>query len=361
MFDTFFWALLLALILSTPTTEEDALNHPKPRDNGNNDPNTDTSIQQVQWQTAFWCLVSLAVLTMSQPCGKVCTLPSRYRIYLRSSPMLCAADTLSIIVRWTAISIHLRVSPIRALRLLQRDRFEHREEAEGLQNLGSSTFGRWIFTVLGPLPVMIKMASFIGTPWTKVYAACYIASFVTTEFIIVTTPKDVHERRLDPDMPSPRISLPKWLKAFDLVLLVLAQLPHAMTFLLLQMEFLTEYMAIPFLDRYFGEEFYGGRFDKFPPFVVGLTLSSGATLSSIYLSRKLFNAMTSYCNKHPAVGKWLVLVFPESEGSTQLVVDGWAIWALFFFLGNVITALLGYRFLYDSTSTINPSWTTIFG
>jgi hypothetical protein len=291
MFDTFFWALLLALILSTPTTGEDALNHPKPRDNGNNDPNTDTSIQQVQWQTVFWCLVSLAVLTMSQPCGKVCTLPSRNRTYLRSSPMLCAADTLSIIVRWTAISIHLRVSPIRALRLLQRDRFEHGEEAEGLQNLGSSTFGRWIFTVLGPLPVMIKMASFIGTPWTKVYAACYIASFVTTEFIIVTTPEDVHERRLDPDMSSPRISLQKWLKAFDLDLLVLAQSLHATIFFLLQKKFIAEFTAIPFIDRYL-EEFDDGRFGYFPLFIVvftlALTLSSGVTLSTIYLLHKLF-------------------------------------------------------------------------
>jgi hypothetical protein len=358
MFDTFFRALLLALILSTPTTGEDALNHLKPRNNGNNDPNTDTSIQQVQWQTAFWCLVSLAVLTMSQPCGKVCTLPSRYRTYLRSSPMLCAADTLSIIVRWTAMSIYLRMSPIQALRLLQRDRFEHGEEAEGLQNLGSSTFGRWIFTVIGPLPVMIKMASFIGTPWTKVYAACYITSFVTTEFIIVTTPEDVHERRPDPDLPSPRISLQKWLKDFDLVLMVLAQSP---IFVLLPLQILGEYVAAPFLDRYFSEEFDDSRFVYFPPMIVGLTMSIGIGLLTIYLLRKLFNAMVSYCNKHPTVGKWLVLVFPESEGSTQLVVDREAIWALIFFLGNVITALLGYRFLYDSTSTINPSWTTIFG
>jgi hypothetical protein len=66
---------------------------------------------KAQWQTAFWSLVGLAVLTMSQPCGEVCSMPSHYRTYLRTSPFLCAADTISIIVRWVAISVCLRVSP----------------------------------------------------------------------------------------------------------------------------------------------------------------------------------------------------------------------------------------------------------
>src|SRR5437763_1378078 len=57
MFDTFFCALLRALILVTPAMGEDVLNHPTPGDNnnGNNDLNTNTSSQPVQWQTAFWC------------------------------------------------------------------------------------------------------------------------------------------------------------------------------------------------------------------------------------------------------------------------------------------------------------------
>jgi hypothetical protein len=83
--------------------------------------------------------------------------------------------------------------------------------------------------------------------------------------------------------------------------------------------------------------------------------------SVIYLLRKLNRTTTSFCDKYPAFGKWFVLVFPESEGSTQLIVDDRAIWALFFSLGNTIAALVGYRFLSRSTGTTDPNWTTTFG
>src|ERR1700728_4640453 len=86
MFDTFFLAVLLDLILYVLTVEGIFPHYTKPLGNANKTPTMDTSTQEVQWQTAFWPLVSLAVLTMSQPCGKVCNLPSRYRTYLRSSP-----------------------------------------------------------------------------------------------------------------------------------------------------------------------------------------------------------------------------------------------------------------------------------
>jgi hypothetical protein len=173
---------------SNPATVS-TTNHAEFSNVTNSTPVTVSTTQEVQWQTAFWSLVSLAVLTMSQPCGKICSQPSRYRTYLRSSPVVCAADTLSIFTRWAVMSISLRVSPIRALRLLQLERFEDADEAEGLQKLGSSTFGCWIFAVLGPLPVMIKLASFGGTPWTQAFGMSFMVSFVVTEFIIVTAPQ----------------------------------------------------------------------------------------------------------------------------------------------------------------------------
>jgi hypothetical protein len=95
--------------------------------------------------------------------------------------------------------------------------------------------------------------------------------------------------------------------------------------------------------------------------IVFLISYFGLFYSIFYIVDKSFNAMTRYCDKHVAVSKRLILAFPESEGSTEFVVDQEAIWALLFFLGTVIVALLGYRFLYDSTGTIYPGWTTIFG
>jgi hypothetical protein len=41
---------------------------------------------------------------------------------------------------------------------------------------------------------MIKMASFTGTPLTNMYANSFVARFIITELIIVTTPEDLHPR-----------------------------------------------------------------------------------------------------------------------------------------------------------------------
>ena len=43
----------------------------------------------VTWHVAFWALLALALNSMAQPAGRICGHPSRYRIYLASSPIIC--------------------------------------------------------------------------------------------------------------------------------------------------------------------------------------------------------------------------------------------------------------------------------
>jgi hypothetical protein len=120
--------------------------------------------QEVQWRTAFWPLVSLAVLTMSQPCG------GPLRPYCFACLLYGLFDSFSTTV----------------LKIQRKQKV--------CKNLGSSTFDRWIFAILGPVPMMIKMASFTGTPLTNMYANSFVARFIITELIIVTTPEDLHPR-----------------------------------------------------------------------------------------------------------------------------------------------------------------------
>jgi hypothetical protein len=48
--------------------------------------------------------------------------------------------------------------------------------------------------------MMIKMASFTGTPLTNMYANSFVACFIVTELIIVTTPEDLHVGALHREM-----------------------------------------------------------------------------------------------------------------------------------------------------------------
>ena len=368
------------MLLSSPTANASLSNHPNPSTATNNDPSMLSSSQEVQWQTAFWSLVGLAILTMSQPCGRVCSFSTRYRTYLRSSPFICAADTLSIGFRLLVAPIYLRVSPICALRMLQHERFQDADEAEGLQALGSSTIGRWIFALLGPLPVMIKLASFSGTPWTQALGTSYMVSFVVTEFIILSATID------DPDTEPPDRVMPptyvpnRWLgqgqsrtanarasiqKAFrDIeeplaIMIICAQyaalIGPAIVWSMVRLTNFAQSITSPVKGQYDG------------PAEVGLIwLFSILGFSFLFLASLLITvlpgiALKNYCQKNTTVGKWLAVAFPESEGSTRLVVDGVAIVALSFFLLNVVTALIGYRLWFDSTGTSNPHWTTIFG
>jgi hypothetical protein len=52
---------------------------------------------------------------MVQPAGRICGLPSRYRIYLASSPIVCAADAALAVVRLASTAI---IRPQTAARLL---------------------------------------------------------------------------------------------------------------------------------------------------------------------------------------------------------------------------------------------------
>lgn len=84
-----------------------------------------TSTIPASWQTIFWILVNLAIGAMVQPGGRICGFPSRYRTYLRCSPLICGADMLSIVIRLLVTIIYLRLSLLESVGILLYDRFDN--------------------------------------------------------------------------------------------------------------------------------------------------------------------------------------------------------------------------------------------
>jgi hypothetical protein len=80
------------------------------------------SSNQVSWQSAYWAIIACLVTIMMQISGKVCGAPLRYSVALRSSIVLCAIDTLLILVEFVwmlAVGCSIRV----AARHVWYDRF----------------------------------------------------------------------------------------------------------------------------------------------------------------------------------------------------------------------------------------------
>jgi hypothetical protein len=90
----------------------------------------------VSGPSAFGALAVLALNCMLQPCGSVCGFPPRLRTYLRSSPFVCAADSVATITRFGVYLLH-GVSPTRAARAIFALRFQNPDisELDGLQAL----------------------------------------------------------------------------------------------------------------------------------------------------------------------------------------------------------------------------------
>jgi hypothetical protein len=90
------------------------------------------SLSEVSWQTCFWITITLALNTMTKPCGKVCGMPSRYRIYLQSSPFVCLAGMVSILTKLEYFLIRSRHPLLKCVQLIGEECFQESEPEEGI-------------------------------------------------------------------------------------------------------------------------------------------------------------------------------------------------------------------------------------
>ncbi|KAM7219394.1 hypothetical protein V8F06_005293, partial [Rhypophila decipiens] len=81
---------------------------------GRPDPQDPTD-ENVLWQTLFFGVLTAAFSVASQDAGSVCSQPRRVRVALRSSPLICAIDTIFLLVKWLSV-MWLGYRPVSAAR-----------------------------------------------------------------------------------------------------------------------------------------------------------------------------------------------------------------------------------------------------
>ena len=62
--------------------------------------------------------------------------------------------------------------------------------------------------------------------------------------------------------------------------------------------------------------------------------------------------------RYPDVVRWLMLAVETDTGVVK--VDEDAVWLLGLLVINLVYCVLGYRFVYDPSGTVDPGWRGIF-
>ena len=142
-------------------------------------------------------LAGLAANVMAQPSGRVYGIHSKHRIYLRSSPFICAIDGLSILLQLSYYTYRGDTPRNAAHRILQ-GRFVDGGENGG-DDKGSIEWNKAIRVILfavGMLPAVIKLYTLGGVPWTKTWGSMYLVSFLLMELLLLVAGKQEPEPAL---------------------------------------------------------------------------------------------------------------------------------------------------------------------
>ena len=127
----------------------------------------------------YWSLFSIALNTTIQPCGSICGFEPSRSIYLRSSPFVCIADTLGLIMRFIQHTFQGQ-SPFSAARLVLRDRkYDLSTTSRDATSPECPQIFRFGVFVVGIAYSFVKLLASSGIFWSKIWACCYFASFLT--------------------------------------------------------------------------------------------------------------------------------------------------------------------------------------
>ena len=132
----------------------------------------------VQWQSAFWSIAAIALNTIVQRAGQVVRLPSKYAIALRSSPFFCLIDTFNILHDFIKCS---RYMSLRQAISYIADHRHHDEDQEDELSV-SQRFISWLSLATAVVQA-VKLFSCRGLPWTQVFGAIYLVSYLVVEVL----------------------------------------------------------------------------------------------------------------------------------------------------------------------------------
>jgi hypothetical protein len=155
----------------------------------------------LSWLDTLSCLLLLALNTAFQPAGRVLGISAGYGVYLRFSPLICAADALSLLAHLFAYRITSKNVPLpEALLLIRRQRFDEAEieintpgqeslKANAIRALKTALHVLWfVFFVFRP--------AFVISLWTGPWMAAW-ALMCATSYAVLGTASWYMRRQLE--------------------------------------------------------------------------------------------------------------------------------------------------------------------
>ncbi len=260
---------------------------------------------------------------------------------MRSLPFICLADTLSIFSKVGYRRLRFGTSLGKSVRNVIDERFGSHEEV--LEFVRTSWL-RWLFFCLGPMPQAIRLASFEGTFWTQFFGFSYLLSWVLIETLGVISARTVTQNVAITD----QINF-EFLDGFYYFLALLCYYSSLLYFLLV---FMLSRVRRKFQER----ESQEWNLEHWM-LLVGM-FNFGVLL--LWIRNYIVRSFLIFCHKYKFFGQCLLVNFQEGESKTlEVDIDAglWLVW----FVGNLLVCLIGYCFLYDSSETVNPRWTAVFG
>ncbi|KAJ9629561.1 hypothetical protein H2203_001935 [Taxawa tesnikishii (nom. ined.)] len=330
---------------------------------------------------------------MTQPSGMVIGAPTAIAPLLRSSPVVCLLDTIFVFGRLLHHWIQTSNFPSGVTRLVL-ERFHDipgGREAGSWNDLRHNAVFRWILFLFA-IPQAIKLFALGGLVWTKVWAGMYLVSFFVTELFVlvprrwVMPHQDVAELRRGVRAQGATSIAYLCMTAggaFLLYFLIhaakdLCMVQYSWALSVGEATGLVLFAAggLAFVPPAVYSWTYCDRLEEILPALLYLLAALAVPLiyllafSSTTLAAKLDSAGWSAL-AGTLLALWAGLALQSASTNYRFIapdgrptpqsrpVEAGLAW--YFFLMNLATALLYYRFSYDPRGTYKPSWTEQLG
>ncbi|KUJ08703.1 uncharacterized protein LY89DRAFT_788632 [Mollisia scopiformis] len=289
---------------------------------------------EIPWPLCAVTLLVLALNTMAQPAGRLCGHHRLRRTYLISSPLMCIYDLLFVLIYPLYICTRYSVNISTGITLLLSERFSAPVPEEKFHALAQRTWLRWLFFVLGPLPLTILLVGSKGILWTQVIGSIFFVDWLVGEVLIYlsTTPHfSSQEHENVPDMPD--------LMAYT-----------GYTFVGFTILAWTWLLWTPFLRL---ESLQQNPFLSLAINLLFICVVPGCIAWALALGPE-FLGLGRFLERHMTLSRWMCLAFPDYDGYYFLDTGAWHYAVVF--LANVVFGVLAYALYYDPRGTEFPSW-----
>jgi hypothetical protein len=369
----------------------------------------------VSWQSAYWGLVPLAISVMAQPSGQTCGFNLRWRFYLRSSPIVCLADFIGLVLRFTIFMCGDYSFPRAMERTIDSRELQVEADPVGGQAIERAPVLRFILFALA-VTQAVKLLSCTGIPWTQTWAYSYLIPFCAYEILGIFgkwVKATTHQPRNALDRMDRRLE--EALSSLDNILGFLAIAAQWLTIayiigLIMHAAIEPDFSSLAYRLLRFGNSITLGSFTAFPVVVIGAviaaviailvkevwpqlglygpyyTLASVICLPSLYFvnsryvfemsldgpmlifgtSLVLLSISFGLCfgfgwillrvSKFFRVEVFLLIAGDPTRGERRIAVHNFL-----FFLHLFVFGLLGYAFRFDPRGTFQPNLTKVFG